>query len=192
MGLYLRGRKALLVGYGAIGKATVPALRALGLELTAFRQSPRPDEDVAQIGADGLDAALETADVVICSLPLTPGTRGLLGAAEFARMKPSAVLVNVGRGPVVDEAALYAALAEKRIFGAGIDVWYRYPEDELGKDDTLPANEAFHELDNVVMTPHSANDLDGWQRSAALDAFETLSAIAEGRDRNLVDVTLGY
>lgn len=192
MGVYLRGRRALLVGYGAIGKATVPALRALGLELTAFRQHPRPDEDVVQVGDDGLHEALEAADAVICSLPLTPETKGLLGAAEFARMKRSAILVNVGRGPVVDEAALYAALAERRIFGAGIDVWYRYPEDERGKDDTLPSSEAFHELDNVVMTPHSANDLDGWQRSAALDTFKTLQAIAEGRDRNLVDVTLGY
>src|SRR5690606_24529502 len=111
---------------------------------------------------------------------------------EFARMKPSAIVVNVGRGPVIDEQAFYQALARGGIFGAGIDVWYRYPEGEEGKDDTLPSARPFHELDNVVMTPHSANDLDGWQRSAALDVFETLRAIAEGRDRNLVDVSLGY
>lgn len=192
IGLYLRGRKALLVGYGAIAKAAAPALSALGLELTAFRQRPRDEAEVRQVGAERLHEALAQADVVLCSLPLTGATRGLLGAEELAAMKPSAILVNVGRGPVVDEAALYAALAERRIFGAGLDVWYRYPEGEQEREDTLPSNSAFHELDNVVMTPHSSNDVDGWQRSAVLDAFETLRAIAAGDDRNLVDVSRGY
>lgn len=192
LGLYLQGREALLLGYGAIARAAAPVLRALGLELTAFRQRPQQGGEVPEIGRDGLHAALAASDVVLSTLPLTEDTHGLLGPDEFALLKPSAIVVNVGRGPVLDEAALYQALAERRIFGAGIDVWYRYPEGDGGREHTRPASLPFHELDNVVMTPHSANDVDGWQRSGVLDTFETLRALAAGRDRNLVDVARGY
>lgn len=191
-GLLLSGRTALLVGYGAIAKAAAPALQALGLSLTAFRQQPRADEEIPQVGLDEFDAALATADVVLCSLPLTPATEGLLSGDRLALLKASAILVNVGRAKVIDEEALYRTLASGRIFGAGLDVWYRYPEGAAHSDSTRPSALPFHELDNVVMTPHSSNDVDGWQRLAALDAFETLTAIAAGDERNLVDVALGY
>lgn len=192
LGMFLSGKKVLLLGYGAIAQAALPALRALGLEPTAFRQSPEPGQEPRQIGRGELAHELAGADVLLASLPLTPDTEGLLGPAEFALMKSTAILVNVGRGKVVDETALYEALAERRIFGAGIDVWYRYPEGQADRDDTRPSSLPFFELDNVVMTPHSADNLDGWQRTAVLDAFETLKAITAGRQRNLVDVSRGY
>jgi len=192
LGLFLGGRRALLLGYGAIAKATAPALEALGLELTAFRQRPVAGGEVPEIGRLDLPTALAETDVVLASLPLTPETEGLLGPQEFALMKRSAIVVNVGRGPVIDEAAMYQALADKRIFGAGLDVWYRYPENRKHDVASSPSTLPFHELDNVVMTPHSANDVDGWQRSAVLDAFETLREIAAGRERNVVDVARGY
>jgi len=191
-GIFLAGRRALLLGYGAIAKAAVPALQALGLDLTAFRQRPSAASEVPQVGLDGLDEALASADVVIATLPLTPATEGLLGESRLALLKASAILVNVGRGKVIEEVALYETLAARRIFGAGLDVWYRYPEGSAEQDDTRPSTMPFHQLDNVVMTPHSANDVDGWQRTAVLDTFQTLVAIAAGRDRNLVDVARGY
>ncbi len=96
---------------------------------------------------------LAEGDFVVLALPLSAETTGLIGAIELATMKPSAFLINVARGDVVDEAALYAALRDRTIAGAAIDVWYRYP----GLDNaTLPANLPFHELTNVIMTPHIA------------------------------------
>ncbi|MGO4430723.1 NAD(P)-dependent oxidoreductase, partial [Streptomyces sp. MCAF7] len=96
---------------------------------------------------------LESSDVVVVSAPLTPETTGLIGAAELSRMRPSAVLVNVGRGLVVDEDALYRALSERAIGGAALDVWYRYP---AGGHSAAPGNHPFETLDNVLMTPHSS------------------------------------
>lgn len=191
-GVYLRGKRALLLGYGSIARAAAPALRALGLELTAFRRHPDPHADVPQVGRDGLLAALAEADVVVCTLPSTDETRGLVGERELAAMKETAILVNVGRGDVVDEAALYGALAEGRVFGAGIDVWYVYPRDDEERRSTAPSRFPFAELPNVVMTPHSANDLMGWRTMAARDVLATLEALTRGEERNLLDVARGY
>lgn len=192
LGVYLRGKSCLLLGYGSIARAAAPVLNALGLELTAFRRRPRNDGDVPEVGPADLHAALRKADVVVSTLPLTDDTRGLIGAAELGAMKESAILVNVGRGPVVDEAALYEALASRRIYGAGIDVWYVYPQGDHGRDATFPANLPFWELDNVVMTPHSANDMSGWRAEAAKDVMATLEALTRGEERNLVDPHQGY
>lgn len=191
-GLFLRGKRALLLGYGSIAKAAAPALRALGLELTAFRRRPTADAEVPQVGRDGLIEALRQADAVVCSLPLTDDTRGLIGATELAAMKPTAVLVNVGRGDVIDEEALFRALAERRIFGAGIDVWYVYPGSDEERTRTRPSRFPFSDLPNVVMTPHSANDMLGWRTVAAQDVMLTLEALARGEERNLVDLAAGY
>lgn len=192
LGIYLRGKSCLLLGYGSIAKAAAPALEALGMSLTAYRRRPRTDDLVPQVGPDGLLAALSAADVVLCSLPLTDETRGLLGEEQLRAMKETSILVNVGRGGVVDETALYEALAERRIFGAGLDVWYVYPPDEGARRETLPANRPFWELDNVVMTPHSANDMMGWRTQAAKDVMATLAALVNGEQRNPVDPQLGY
>ncbi len=191
-GLFLRGKRALLLGYGSIARSAAPVLRALGLELTAFRRRPAPGGEVPQVGRDGLLEALAAADVVLCTLPLTDETRGLIGARELAAMKPTAVLVNVGRGPVVDEEALYRALAEGRLFGAGIDVWYVYPRGDEERAHTHPSRFPFADLPNVVMTPHCANDVVGWRTAAARDVMDTLAALAHGEERNLVDVAQGY
>jgi phosphoglycerate dehydrogenase-like enzyme len=94
---------------------------------------------------------------VVLALPLSAETTGIIGASELAAMKPSAFLINVARGDVVDETALYNALRDRTIAGAAIDVWYRYP----GADGTgMPANLPFHELPNVIMTPHIAGSTE--------------------------------
>ncbi len=192
LGVYLRGKSCLLLGYGSIAKAAAPLLQALGLKLSAFRRRPQRGGDVPEVGPAELRAALAEADVIVSTLPLTDETRGLIGAAELAAMKESAILVNVGRGPVVDEAALYQALSSRRIYGAGIDVWYVYPPKDDQRGGTLPASLPFWELDNVVMTPHSANDMRGWRTRAAEDVMATLEALTRGEERNLVDPRQGY
>src|SRR5690606_13431272 len=161
----------LLLGYGSIARAAVPTLRALGLDLVAYRRRPAPGGDVPQVGRESLLAELAAADAVLCTLPLTGETRGLIGERELAAMKETAVLVNVGRGAVIDEEALYRALAERRIYGAGIDVWYVYPGSDEERSSTPPSRFPFGELPNVVMTPHSANDMVGWREAAAATSW---------------------
>jgi phosphoglycerate dehydrogenase-like enzyme len=191
-GVFLRGKRALLLGYGSIARAAAPALRALGLELVAFRRRPAPGGEVPQVGRDGLLEALAGADVVLCTLPLTDETRGLIGERELAALKETAILVNVGRGAVIDEEALYRTLAEGRVFGAGLDVWWVYPRGEEERSATPPSRFPFADLPNVVMTPHSANDLMGWRTAAARDVLDTVAALTRGEERNLVDVAAGY
>jgi phosphoglycerate dehydrogenase-like enzyme len=99
---------------------------------------------------------MASADAIVVALPETPQTAGLLNASALAAMRPDAVIVNVGRGPVIDEEALYTALSERRIGGAVIDVWYRYPAP--GQQTGLPSRFPFQTLPNVTMTPH----MSGW------------------------------
>src|SRR5665811_1742761 len=102
-------------------------------------------------GIEELEHLLRESDVVVLSLPLGPSTRGMIAAGELAMMKPDAILVNVSRGQLIDEAALYAAFAANAIGGAVLDVWYQYPA--TGAQCT-PASYPFSELSNVLMTPH--------------------------------------
>lgn len=190
--LFLPGKVALLLGFGHIAKALVAPLRALGMEVRAWRRRQEAEEGVFTYGPSDLLEALAAADVVLISLPATPETVGRVGPAELAALKPSAVLVNVGRGAVVDEEALYRALAERRLKAAGIDVWYDYPPRGNGLIRTFPSKFPFQELDNVVMSPHRADAVPDWQRASALDTLETLAGLARGEPRNLVDLAAGY
>lgn len=156
----INGRTLGIVGLGRIGSEIARRAGAFGMRVIAATRTPRP-ERAAEIGIDrlvGMDAlgdVLADADFIVVAVPLAPETTGLLGATELAAMKPSAYLINVARGPVIDEDALYEALAGRGIAGAALDVWYRYPDDKVhGR----PANRPFHELDNVILTPHIA----GW------------------------------
>ncbi len=103
-----------------------------------------------------LDEFWGSADFFVVSVPSNAETAGIVNAGSFASMRPSAVLLNVGRGPTIDEQALYEALKSHRIAGAIIDTWYRYPSPS--QPSVLPSNFPFHELKNVVMTPH----MSGW------------------------------
>lgn len=103
-----------------------------------------------------LDAHWDSADFIVVTLPLVPETAGIVGADAFARMRPDAVLINVARGPVVDEQSLYDALRDKRIGGAVIDTWYRYSAPSSVTQ--VPSDLPFKELPNIVMTPH----MFGW------------------------------
>ena len=140
-----------------------------------------------------LDEFLRAIDILIVSLPLTPKTEGLIGERELELLGPDGLFLNVGRGAVVDEESLYNALKDRVIAGAALDVWYNYTpiSDEGGR--TSPYNCPFHELDNVVLSPHRAaspfRDLKRWD-----EVIENISRFAEARTDflNVVDVKAGY
>jgi D-3-phosphoglycerate dehydrogenase len=138
-----------IIGLGRIGQVLARKVRGLGMDLVAYD----PYLDDAAIGDLGarpmtLEELLATSDYVSIHTPLMPETRHLLGAAELARMKPTACLVNVARGGVVDQSALVAALAEGRLAGAGVDVFEAEP---------LPTDDPLMSLDNVILSPHAAH-----------------------------------
>jgi phosphoglycerate dehydrogenase-like enzyme len=190
------GKTALILGYGAIGRRLAPLLQALGMQVIGVRRHApdQPAQDgVALFGVAELWGLLPRADVLICLLPHTRETEGMLGTEELARLPHHSILVNVGRGPVIDEEALYTALAARRIRSAGIDVWYQYPKDDEERTHTYPSRFPFHELDNVVMTPHRAGWLQSFEKLRVGALAELLNAAVEGRPLpNLVDKELGY
>src|SRR5262245_8709958 len=157
----LAGRTLGILGYGHIGQALARRARAFDMEVHAIRQraqGPRPEELAFLGGPDQLDHVLQRADYLVITLSLSPATRNLIGERQLGLMKPSAFLINVARAEVVAQAALYQALADKQIAGAALDVWYRYP---AATGPALPADYPFHQLDNVIMTPHVSGWTDG-------------------------------
>ncbi len=170
--LDLWGATLGVVGLGLIGRAAVRRATAFGMRVLCFTRSPDP-EFAKRHGVTyaELDAVLREADVVSLYASLTPDTRGMIGAREIALMKPTAFLVNIARGELVDEAALTDALRERRIAGAGLDVF----ETEPLLDSPLFA------LDNVVLTPHQAGLAAGAKAAAALRAVNNALAALEGR-----------
>jgi phosphoglycerate dehydrogenase-like enzyme len=176
----LSGKTVGILGYGRIGQEVARRARAFGMAVWAIRrdgtQAPAVAPDFLG-GPDALDEALARADHLVITLPLTPASRGLLGPRELSRMKRSAVLVNVARAEIVDEDALYSALTQGTIAGAALDVWYRYP---TGPGPTLPAGCAFHELPNVLMTPHVSGWTEGMLDARASLIAENIRRVAEG------------
>jgi phosphoglycerate dehydrogenase-like enzyme len=187
----LGGRTLGLVGFGEIGTAVARAGAALGMRVRAIRRDPSaplPDDladHVDWVGTDGqLHSLLAASDVVVVTVPLSDATRGLIDSAALAAMKPSAILVNVARGPIVDEAALHRALVEGRIGGAGIDVWWRNPRDP---DRPPPSHLDFTGLPNVVLTPHQSGHTEEVFAGRAGDITDNVDALAENRPlRNVV------
>lgn len=153
-----------VIGFGRIGRALVEPARAFGLEVigvTGHEVRGVLPEGVRFLGGpDSIDKVLKEADVIVVATPLNEQTRGLISDREFSLMKATALLINVARGPVVDEAAFFHALRNRRIAGAGIDVWYRYPS---GVEQCLPSKYPFQDLGNVILTPHLA----GWTKQTA-------------------------
>ena len=194
----LEGKRALVLGYGAVGRRIAGICRGLGMSVSAVRRRPgeSPADGPDEVhGPDDLHGLLPDADALLIALPLTETTKGLIGELEIALLPRDAILVNVGRGRVVDEAALYRALAERSIRAAGIDVWYSYPRDEDERPDTPPSEFPFRELPNVVMSPHRAGAFGvGELEAARMEAIaEAINAAARGDAIPFpVDVAEGY
>lgn len=175
----LRGEQVSILGTGAIGIALARLLQPLDVTCVGMRRSGRTDDLprglFARIESDPV-AAVTGSKVVIVTLPLTTATAGLIDRRALDAMA-GALLVNVGRGAVIDEAALYDALASRRLLGAALDTWWRYPKAGEGRPErpTMPSAQPFHQLDNVLLSPH----LGGFTAKAtAASAREAVDAIA--------------
>ena len=175
----VHGKALGLVGYGHIGREIALRARAFGMRILAVTRSGlAPGADQAYPVAQ-LQSMLAQADFILVACPLTEQTRGLIGAVEFAVMKRTAVIINVGRAPIIDEEALYRALSEQRIAGATLDVWYAYPS--AGQPQARPSRFPFESLPNVHCTPHAcAWTEEMFDRRYALIA-DNLRRLADGR-----------
>jgi phosphoglycerate dehydrogenase-like enzyme len=152
-----------LVGFGHIGKAIGARARAMGLRIIAVTRSGRPDPAADRsLSVEHLRDVLPETDVLVLCCPLDSSTRGLIGRTELVTMKSSAFLVNVARAEVLDEEAAYEALRDRRIAGAAIDVWYRYPTP--GEAECPPSRFPFHEVPNLRATPHISGWTEGLMR----------------------------
>jgi phosphoglycerate dehydrogenase-like enzyme len=175
--LVLDGAICAILGFGGTGVATARAMTAFGARIYAVNRSGRTSEPAEFVGtlAD-LDRVLAVADVLVVSLPLTLATRGLLGGRELALMKPTAILVNVARGAILDQGALYEHLRTHSQFGAGIDTWW----DEPAGDGPFRTDYPFFDLPNVIGSPHNSSIVPGTMLSAARLAAENMRQYLRG------------
>lgn len=176
----LYGKTLGVVGYGRIGRETARRAKAFGMRVIACNRTAKaPDEFAERITAmNGFADLVADSDFVLVALPLDETTRGLVNAAAFARMKPSAVVINVARGAIIDEEALYVACRDRAIGGAVIDTWYQYPPQ--GKDHANPSRFPFRELDNVIMTPHASGWSDNLKARRCEGIADNLNRLARG------------
>jgi phosphoglycerate dehydrogenase-like enzyme len=181
----LRGQTAGLVGLGDLGGAIAAALDALGVRVLGLRRQPRPTPHVAEVfGPTQLDAFLSRLDILVLAAPLTPETERLIGAAQLARLPRGALLVNVGRGQLVDEAALIDALRAGHLAGAALDVFDVEP---------LPPTSPLWTLPNVFISPHTADTTRQSEERGLAIFLDNLDRFRRGLPlRNVVDRTLGY
>jgi len=177
-----------LLGFGHIGQAIAARAKAFGMRVVVANRSAVTASAIVDqsFRLDQLNRFMAAADAIVVSLPLTDDTKGLIGARELAAMRPAAIVLNVGRGPVIDEQALFDALKARRIGGAIIDTWYAYPTpaNPTGSPSKLP----FHELTNLVMTPH----MSGWTHGTIHRRQQTIAGnirrLARGEPLNNVIV----
>ncbi|WP_458782368.1 2-hydroxyacid dehydrogenase [Arthrobacter sp. D3-16] len=176
-----------LVGLGSIGAEVARVAALMEMKIRAIRRNPAaPLPEGVQLdwvgGNQELPTLLAGSDVVVVTVPLDEDTRGMIGEAELAAMKASAVLINVSRGPVVDQASLYAALKERQIAGAGIDVWWGAPADGV----IPPAELPFTSLENTVLTPHHSGHARITFERRADDIAANINRLASGLELNNV------
>ncbi len=173
MGLTLEGKRLGIIGMGRIGKALARRARAFGMEIVYNNRNRLPEETEALYGARYLpfDELISDSDVISLNAPCTDQTRHIIGREEFLRMKPTAILINTARGPLIDEKALIEALREGRIFGAGVDVY----ENGDGKIDP-----AMSELHNIVMTPHTGTQTSDTRNAMARYASQNIINFFDG------------
>jgi phosphoglycerate dehydrogenase-like enzyme len=182
----VQGKRALVVGVGSIGRAIARLLRAAGLQVEGVgRRARAQDADFGLVHAVGdLNRVLGTADYVVLITPLTAQTRGLFDAARFAAMAPQARFINVGRGALIDEAALLAALRSGAIAGAALDVFVTEP---------LPEDSPMWDAPNLIVSPHMSGDTHDFRQAVAARFAQNLRRFAAGQPlENLIDRKLGF
>ncbi len=183
----IAGRTLGIVGYGDIGRAVATRAHAMGMRILALRRHPpaEPDPLIEKYYPSAeLLPMLARCDYIVNAAPLTAETRHKLGDAAFAAMKPEAVVINVGRGAVIDEEAMVRAMLEKRIRGAGLDVFEHEP---------LPKDSPLYAMDNVLLSPHCADHIAGWTEDAMRFFLEQYAKFQRNEPlANVVNKHLGY
>ena len=197
-----------LLGYGAINQKVHQLLAGFNCSFSILKRTWNDDQSgnkkvddldknnpkIKKYTPDQLKIFLKNLDVLIIAIPLTEKTKGLLGEKEVDLLSEEAFIVNISRGPIIDEKALYSALFSKKIKGAAIDVWYNYNPDPIeGTEKRYPYSLPFHELDNIILSPHRAaspfDDLVRWD-----EQIENIGRFACGRNDfiNVVDIDEEY
>ncbi|MGH3442863.1 MAG: D-2-hydroxyacid dehydrogenase [Nitriliruptorales bacterium] len=181
----LSGATLVMVGAGAIGRAIASRSRSLGMHVVGVARTARPDPDFERVVAiEDLHAVLPEADYVVVAVPLTAETEGMFAARELGLLRPTARLVNVSRGRVVDEEALVAALRRRGLAGAALDVFENEP---------LPSDSPLWEMPQVVVSPHMSGDFHGWLDALADVFVANYRRWRAGEDLvNVVDKQRGY
>ena len=183
----IAGQTVGIVGYGDIGRAVASRAHAMGMRVLALkRHAPASADPLIEqfFKPDDLAAMLAQCDDVVVAAPLTLETHHMIGDAAFAAMKPSAVIINIGRGPVIDQAALVRALTDKKIRGAGLDVFEQEP---------IPDGDPIYKFENVLVSPHCADQTKTWLQHAMSFFLQQYARFAAGQPlENIVDKHLGY
>jgi phosphoglycerate dehydrogenase-like enzyme len=184
----LDGQTLGIIGYGAIGSAAAARARVFGMSIAALRRRPELSEADGLVdrhyAPDQLRDLIASSDFLLVCTPLTEQTRGLVGRAEIAAMKSTAVVLNVGRGPVIDEPALIEALQSGAIRGAALDVFNIEP---------LPPEHPFWKMPQVFLSPHTADRVEGFLKPAWDTFVENFNRFRSGQPLlNVVDKQAGY
>ncbi|MBI3941516.1 MAG: D-2-hydroxyacid dehydrogenase [Chloroflexi bacterium] len=182
----LVGKTLLLIGVGSIGLRTARIADALDMHVIGVRHNP--SEEVPEVeemyGPDDLPRLLPQADFVVSTVPLTEETRHMIGEQELSLMRPEAILINIGRGGTIDEHSLVKALRERRIAGAGLDVFETEP---------LPPDSPLWDLENVIITPHASGATPEYNDRAMRLFLDNLERFQAGKElRNVVSKKQGY
>jgi phosphoglycerate dehydrogenase-like enzyme len=183
----IAGQTVGIVGYGDIGRAVATRVNAMGMRVLALkRHTPASDDPlIARFHKpEELLSMLAECDFVVVATPLTPETRHMIGDAAFAAMKPNAVVINIGRGPVIDQIALVRTLTEGRIKGAGLDVFEQEP---------ISPGDPIYRLENVLISPHCADHTKDWLNDAMRFFLRQYDRFSNGQPlANVVEKHLGY
>jgi phosphoglycerate dehydrogenase-like enzyme len=185
----IKGQTVGIVGYGDIGRAIAATVRPLGMPVLAVKRHVGPSQKADPLveemyGPDRRIEMIRQCDYIVVAAPLTSETQGMIAAPEFAAMKPTAVVINVGRGPVIDEEAMVNALSQQRIKGAALDVFDHEP---------LPEGHPFYRLENVLLSPHCADHTPDWLDLAMQFFIAQFKRFEKGEPlMNVVDKKLGY
>jgi len=173
----LRGKICGIIGYGSIGKATANLLKGFGVKIYGINSTGKTEENIDFIGTlTDLNYVLKESDILIISIPLNEITRGLIGKKEFDLMKDDAVLINVARGAIIQEEALYEHLKSHPNFMAGIDAWW-YEPFNFGE---FKLNYPFFELPNILGSPHNSAIIPGALIEGQKRAIENISNFLNG------------
>ena len=188
-GVQLYGKTVAVLGYGGIGRHVGQVCRAMGMGVVGIKRTAGKVDGVECFGVADLHAALSLAHALVICAPGTESTTGLIGRAEIEALREPRLLVNVGRGGIIDERALHERLADGTLHAAGLDVWYRYPK---GDEPCFPSAFPIHEMPNVVLSPHTGGGTRESEELRTEAVVSLLRALIAGERPRAVDLDAGY